>query len=100
MKLKNKTSDEIAISLLVILTAILLFVCIGLFCRNKELKEAQKDIHDSIVWYDKAYANVEGVSKRQYFELQEQYKYIKSLEQKLSPSRKFTVTYDTLWFNR
>ena len=100
MKLKNKTSDEIAISLLVILTAILLFVSIGLFCRNKELKEAQKDMQDSIIWYDKAYANVEGASKRQYFELQEQYKYIKSLEQKLPPSRKFTVTYDTLWFNK
>ena len=100
MKLKNKTLDEIAISLLTIITAILLFVCIGLFCRNKELKEAQKNMQDSIVWYDKAYANVEGVSKRQYFELQEQYKYIKSLEQKLSSSRKPTITYDTLWFNR
>lgn len=100
MKLKNKTSDEIALGLLVILASILLFVSLGLFCRNKELKEAQKDMHDSIVWLDKAYANIEGVSRRQYFELQEQYGYIKSLEQKLSPSRKSTVIYDTLWFNR
>ncbi len=96
MDLKKNKSDQIALSILAIVIAILLFVCVAALCRNHELMHKEEKMQDSIAYYKKEAA----LCKLLKLENKVQADYIKSLERECYPSRIHTITYDTMDFNQ